>query len=64
MLCGISKSMAGLWGKKKKKSVTGTISHHYHYLKHRIVDSGIYWLLQQLDLTTILISQPKGELIY
>lgn len=53
MFHGISKSMPG---------TAGTIIHQYHYSE--ALSSKLNWLAcLKLDLTIILISQPRGELI-
>lgn len=46
----------------EKKHTAGTIIHQYHYSE--ALSSKLNWLAcLKLDLTIILISQPRGELI-
>lgn len=62
MFHGISKSMSALKKKCQEPLFTSII-----ILKHPLVNSSIYCLAHyhtnlKLDLTIILISQPRGEL--
>ncbi len=67
MFHGISKSMPALEG-KKKNTWQEPLFTDIIILEHPLVNSSIYWSARyltnlKLDLTIILISQPRGELI-